>query len=437
MKKTGYLFYLFVLIFGVSCGGSGGVFPPCSDSVVSVKPHRLHVFIDNSGSMKGYINPESDFKSVIYNIVEDVKLDLDSGDVKLYYVNNSITPFKDKDEGYWIDEMLDEDQFSKATTDLNRIIKQVLDSVNSTDVAVLISDMIYSVAYSGRNTEVTKSKLNECQDRTKFTLLSKAKQMPDNNLALNFVKFVTYFDGNYYTYNKPNDGTRIKCDNRPYYLCAFGTKENLMYFDSLMKPEKRKGYVDRLVMIVSNDTTVNYDVLPATGPATGDFVHNEPYTIESIINKYKSDTSTFDFQIGIDLHHICLPDTYKADSLNYDIVVGDNKGKLAIKEVKPFDESKMDETMRKAHYSHSICVSHAGNADNMNDFEVRFKLQPDIGKWVGQEYSSDDDCNIKSDNDEKSKTFGLSYLVRGIFDAYEHQNTKNNYITIKISVKNE
>lgn len=70
----------------------------------------------------------------------------------------------------------------------------------------------------------------------------------------------------------------------------------------------------------------------------------------------------------------------------------------------------------------------------INDISISIKRK--LPSWVSNASSTDDRC-IATDTNEQTKTFGLSYFVAGISDAYNYlANDKQNFTTINIRVTN-
>ena len=135
----------------------------------SPKPTQtLHVFIENSGSMNGYINNASDFQMAVGRAIQLMKFKYDQENIKTYYINTKVSE-KVRPDGTdlyaFVQEMLERREFTRtggtASTDLNDIVKNVLGYVDESNTAILISDFIYSLPSTNG---VTTSLLYKCQN---------------------------------------------------------------------------------------------------------------------------------------------------------------------------------------------------------------------------------------------------------------------------------
>ena len=110
MKKCNYLlFMLFMAYAFIACARVGGsnhtvytdtttiaVNTTVTQPTISVNPNELkptqtlHVFIENSGSMNGYINSSSDFQMAIGRAIQLMKFKYGEGNIKTYYINTKI-----------------------------------------------------------------------------------------------------------------------------------------------------------------------------------------------------------------------------------------------------------------------------------------------------------------------------------------------------------
>ena len=103
----------------------------------------LHVFIENSGSMNGYINATSDFQMAIGRTIQLMKFKYGEENIKTYYINSKVLEKirpNNTDIYAFVQQMLDRHNFSSigktSSTDLNNIIKEVLNFVDENNKGV-------------------------------------------------------------------------------------------------------------------------------------------------------------------------------------------------------------------------------------------------------------------------------------------------------------
>src|SRR5690606_4802873 len=63
--------------------------------------------------------------------------------------------------------------------------------------------------------------------------------------------------------------------------------------------------------------------------------------------------------------------------------------------------------------------------------DLVFSLKKNVPNWI-YEWNTNDDADIKAN---RNQTFGLKYLVEGIFEAYQSNSSNKDYITFTIQIK--
>lgn len=457
MKKLSYLLLLTFIacVFG-SCTRVGGSrqtddsdtttvvasaqleIPQTSLSLPQVSTTQtLHVFIENSGSMNGYINSASDFQMAIGRAIQFMKFKYGEDNIKTYYINTRISE-KERPQGTniytFVQQMLERQQFtsagSTASTDLNDIVKKVLNYVDENNTAVLISDFIYSLpSVSG----VTPSSLYTCQNLTMSAFLEKTKNLPQGvSLATNLVQFYSNFNGHYWHWERPtgNQYVNLNC-SRPYYLCVLGSDCNVKDFNKSIDIVSLKGYQNQFTISNKDISNAAYTVFD-TKHKVGSYRHGNNQAIHSISRARKNSKGEFELGIGIDLSDFSMSESDKLDIANYTI----NHGNYEIEQIVLIDTTTLPNPtdkilVRNNNLTHAIILRCNGYP---NDISISIKRK--LPSWVNNASSVDDRC-IASDTNEQNKTFGLSYFVAGISDAYNYlANDKQNFMTINIQVTN-
>lgn len=108
-----------------------------------INPPSLNVFIENSGSMDGYMCNGSELKDAVYSYIS--KLNRNTDTTRLFFINSDIIPYKKELRGFIKD--LTPQSFRKAggnraNSDIGEMLKNVLESVSDTTVSIFISDCI-------------------------------------------------------------------------------------------------------------------------------------------------------------------------------------------------------------------------------------------------------------------------------------------------------
>ena len=146
------------------------------------------------------------------------------------------------------------------------------------------------------------------------------------------------------------------------------------------------------------------------------------------INDVEFDGGTLQFAIAIDLGNIPVDSSYLTNPKNY--VVPDG---FTVKAIEKIDRNKLSQrdmvTVEKTTATHFVTVS---TTSKFTTQDLKLELSNKIPTWVEQS-NSVDDRNVK---DELDKTFGLSYLVQGVSEAYATQNPEQtSYFKIVITIK--
>ncbi|MBR0500647.1 MAG: hypothetical protein IJJ72_06590 [Bacteroidales bacterium] len=397
------------------------------------KPSTIKIFIENSGSMNGYINDDSEFQTAIKKMVVLLKHYYGDNSLQLYYVNKNTykqaIPAGVSPEDF-VDKMLDKSSFTGANsgehgnTNLNDIIGLVLDETDDDCVSILISDYIYSVG----NTKVASVALAGCGVETMGHFLDKSKKLP--SLSTLIIQLASTFRGNYWDYVNPNSHPhRLNC-KRPYYMCVVGSAPVVDDFFSHIKVDEMDGFKEKLLLSTVNLSETRYAVLSALG-RKGKFVVRGQDKKEIANADFTKHGGEFQFAVGMDLSEFPLTESEKENISNYCIT----NGKYEIVRVEPIDPYSVTypsdkQSIRDNNLTHMAII----RATGLPIVDCSIKINMELPSWVSSD-SSIDDRSIDTDIDEQSKTFGIEYFIKGIFEAYsEVSNGDNGYLVMNIKI---
>ena len=265
---------------------------PVASSIPSDNP-SIKVFIENSGSMDGYMCDGSQLKDAVYDYISD--LNRNTSATELYYINSKVIPYKGDLTSYI--KNLNPVSFRKAggntaNTDLGNIIASVLDNVNDTTVAIFISDCILDLP-----SKDARKFLTHCEIRIKDEVINTQKRIPD--LGVEILKLYSDFDGKYFY---PN-GSIEKLDNvkRPYYIWIFGNKNYLAKLNSEVPISQLSKYDIGGIVAFANQSTVPFDI------------HNNRLTSKTVIPK----RGDYHLIIQADFRSTLQPEGIVQDKGNY------------------------------------------------------------------------------------------------------------------------
>jgi hypothetical protein len=424
MRK--YLFFVFAVLSLLSCGNnndnraskSGITAVPATIIKPTIRP-TVNVYIENSASMDGYVEGVTEFEQAIYSYISDIKI-LDFGDsLNLFYINSQIIPYG-SDIADFI-EKLNPTTFrnrggKRGTTDISNVFKSILAETGKNDVAILITDGIFS---PGKGKDARNYLINQ-QIGIKNTMAEYLKGLP--NTAVTVYQLSSNFNGKHF--NREDNPTNIINEPRPYYIWIVGDVKNIASLKSLI-PEttfKGSGIQHSFTLLPSLEVKINYGIL--SNPRHGSFEReaNSPKT--SIYNIEKESTGmhkgNFMFTIGMDLSlfSVLLGDEYLMNTESYARMI--NK--------KPDNDYFIEmEYHKSADYTHNMKLT----TDKISVGELEIVLRNNLPDWVS-EINDDEGLDIYKDN-AINKTFGIKYLVGGIYEAYQMRG--NIITTMKFNLK--
>ena len=399
--------------------------------VPASKPAVIKIFIENSGSMNGYINSTSEFQSAIQKMVILLKHYYGQSSIQLSYVNRGVygqtLPSGKPVEDFAVD-MLQKTKFAgtgsghHGDTNLNDIIGLVLEQTEEDGISILISDYIYSVG----NDQVAPVALSSCENKTMGHFLEKTKILP--TLTTLIIQLRSSFNGRYWDYAHPNSNPHNLNCTRPYYMCVIGSAASVADFNNNISIDEMSGFNNKLLLSSVSLKNTRYAVLGAT-ERKGRFVKRGSNSIDNVT--LTNHGNEFQFSIGVDLSKFPLNENEKEDLNNYSI----SHGNYQIVDVKPIDVDYINNPNDKAlikskGFTHMIVVKSTGLP--INDCTLNIKME--MPKWVSTD-SSIDDRRIDTDESEQLKTFGIEYFIRGIFEAYSKVSEgEKEYFTMNINI---
>jgi hypothetical protein len=433
MKKKLYLIVPLVIIYlltgcGDKRGGRGIVNIPTIDSTNIKTTDNLltpviNVYIENSGSMDGYVNGNTEFKGAIRDLLVLLKHYYGQEQIKVNFINTKIretdtkadlATFATNINTQW--SMKGED---RSSSNLNNVFKMILDKTNKETISILFSDCIYSI--KGKDAE---GLLSDEKSLTKDAFLSKWRQ-DSLKLATTIVKMKSKFNGIYY--DKDDAKTVLNGEERPYYICIIGNNDIMIDFNAKIPLEKGEieGFDNKYIISTGATENIYYSVLLSTANI-GRFKANRKESTDTYVHGIKdvqlsqggagcsrrtNNNVNFTFAVAIDLKNVAAEEDYLMNPQNY--TLGDNN--FRIKEIIPIDKKDVSPgdwlRISEANPTHLIILEATGTATS----NVKVSLKKQMPQWIEQT-NIIDDKNIKKNLD---KTFGIKYLIEGISEAYQ------------------
>lgn len=440
MKKWIPLIIAVLLVFGIGIastlkgdkhesGGSqaSGLFDRCtgdSDTTKLMDPHKIqaHIYVDNSGSMDGFVSTNSEFKDVIENLM--VMLNNKCSTPKASLISDSIV---DVDSTQISSDVT---KFARSlapkrmkvgktsSTDINEMFQKVLDKTKENTVSILITDGVYSIAGNDSRRLLTSAK-----NLTKNAFMQ-AIRRDSGDLSVLILQCQSDYNGTYYNmYDQPVPYV----GKRPYYVIIAGKTDCMKSLDAaidltssdikgLMNTFRlsSKNTAGQMIFITAENLAYNTDrIVPLRGT----------WNIDNI--RLTDTNQPFGLVLGIDKVDYYLDGSYLSDASNYEI----SPSSVKIKNIGSVDRSSSAfgdvEEFKSPYFIQLDCKG-------MPSF-VKVSLLYKVPEWGYRCSTEDDSQGVPPEN----VTFGISYLLEGINEAVRDYNKINsNIFDFQIEIKN-
>lgn len=372
-------------------------------------------YLERSGSMTPYDAPEGDglFKASIVNMLNNLP---DEGKRnRIFVVNSSINEYP---KG--MSQFLADNNIFDATkgigdpnyTDFSSIFSKLLNETKSNEISILVTDMIYSTKdMQGVNAQKVFAEAEG--------MINSVFKGRTDDVAVLTIKLHSSYNGQYYSYNAPSgahyDGSR------PYYIIVVGSKDNIARlthdnsYSSFLRLRETRGYEHEYLFDTSETYHPFYSLLLNHPDIKGRFRpergQNERITSVTDIEADR-DGGSIRMALAVDLSKMFIDKSYIEDTRNYKVESDDD---IRIMQIKPLDIRQINQAEKKyiGTATHLFVLEMKGLSHSQ---EVKVKLLNRLPSWVEQS-SCDDDTNMTSPS-FASTTFGLKYLLRGIYDCY-------------------
>lgn len=349
--------------------------PLNSKATKEVGAPSLQVFLENSGSMDGFMVPGSELKDAVYDLV--TRMGEECGRPRLFYLNSS-TIAMGHDVRRFVRDMT-ADGFraaggNRSSSDVAEEIARVMKSTPRSTVSVFVSDCILALP-SGN----TSGWLVNRQIDLRQAVRDKLRQQPDFSVVV--LHGTSRFSGRHY---QPGQSSPV-CDiaNRPYYIWIMGPR------DAMVKALRRVNLDDKRYGLLHRSAFVPEDLLPfdaANKLGTGHGLTEEK-----------------DGSVKVNLL-VDMRSTFQSSSVLEDVSLYRSLSpEMTIERVTPVKDPQ-------SLYTHVISLRLNDAKRGKEALSVDLN-QPGMGAWVN-EVNQEQPSLL-------TKTFGIKYLIQGVADAYE------------------
>lgn len=380
--------------------------PSTSDIPKADEPEKILYFLENSGSMKGYVNGDTDFEVTISGLAH--LAEFDKVDKSFYFISGKagaciVEPINNFDSQGFIPT-----KYSQKFSDLTEMFEVALDSAHSSNISIVVTDGLYDIG-------VTDDPIRALEKVTKKTQETFRSSLTEEGIETILIKATSKFTGTYYMASGGSTST-IK-HSRPYYIFLFGKKE---YFgDEVLKNIRQevKGF-ENLTRFITVDQNLHIPYAATNDNRRGSYKID--YNDKRKINDAESYHGVFQFSIEADLSTIPVSREYKLDTENY--TASNNYRILSVVE----KDNRLADDLSDP--THLITVVTDKNPIGETVVELVFTL-PD---WIEQTDAIDESAATVASN----KTFGFRALTDAISEAYSFYNANEPLARFKVKISN-
>lgn len=362
----------------------------------------INVYVENSGSMYGYVKGVTEFEQIVYNYLSDIKISALSDTLNLNYVNSVILPQNDDISDFI--EKLEPTTFKQKggngnASDMAVMLKSILAEMRRNSVAIFISDCIFS---PGKGKNATQYLVNQ-QTGIKVAFADYLSREED--FAVMAYRCLSHFSGTYYDCN--DSRTQIE-GKRPFYIWIMGHKDYLNKMRTL--ENKFKGDGIQNIFLASAG---NVDIPYALKMKSGNFKLDKKDPKKTLVKGKIGHNGKFSFAVDMDCSSLLLDDDFLQNAVHYEI----NNRNFEVEISKS----------ASAKYTHTLKFT----SDEVVSCQLVTTLKMQMPVWAEE---CNDDNGVGIDANRMDKTFGIKYLIGGIFDAFSFN--ADNYTTIKLNINN-
>lgn len=394
-------------------------------------PAAFNFYIENSGSMYGYLGDNTAFDDVVLGLMTNINRY--DEDIDMAFVNNKIHPIDAQLDDFM--DYLNPSRLSNLgntrSSNLADVLQTVIEQQTEDDkAAILLSDFVFSIS----NHQNVRSELTD--QKYGITNIIHNNRLKERGLGILVMKFSAQFKGNYYSF----DNKTIRLDEqRPYYLWVIGKVDLLKNFTNKYDVKGLKNFADAYVIYSAEDLqTPYYSILKST-EAKGRFNlvsrgGDQPIRAIKDIQYSGRGEQSFQFAVAFDASALPLEEDYILDPANYQIT-SNLEDQFEVVEVKKVSSRNVSPNDRgyKGSATHYVVLQTNELAAGEQALEVQLLKQ--LPAWV-MASSSDDDRSIGEGSPELDKTFGFLDLIQGAAGDFKPKGSQQDtYFTLNLELE--
>lgn len=382
----------------------------------SLEGNRFTLIMDNSGSMKGYMDFASkanaaEFRDAKRTAISTLSAILDNVASATGVEPVTICGGKERGHKAFITAFQNSTLFGGQTTQLSDMMGKAAEMAGDSAIVGIFTDMVLSAGKKATLQSIDYNK-HHLED-LKGEIYSVATQLRDKGLDVSIVRYLSDFNGSYYYNYQENRSDSLidrRMKDRPYYLMLIGKADILNALTTqclkLDGAEMFSTMCDEMPHYAAQPFSIQETKPWLIGtPDTASAKHPVTlWTTADLGEEQSKFTITFD---KIDIPSYASTDL-RAEVITSETVmavnkVSDTEWQLVLQ---PFDQ----------------LPEHG---------EVSFNLVSDKILWADDTRSMEDDCDIKI-SEMEGRTWGLSNFIAGISEAYKIDTTP--YVSAKFEL---
>lgn len=380
---------------------------------------KTEVYMENSGSMDGYVTINSEFKDALEHLL--IMLNDRYGAPNLSFINQQIIDSTgiDEDVTRFARQLSPKNIHvgDRGSSNINDIFRMILGRTDDKTVSVLVSDCVYSI--QGNDAQ---SLLNNQKNLTENSFIQGIKQNK-GDLATIILQCSSKYNGYYYDMNN----TEIRYEGRrPYYIIFMGRTRYLrdIYNHLDLTPNGIEGLMNTyaITSLVEHLNDTNSSII-TDEHLLRNVDRLEPARREVGIKSIMPSAKTFTIAMGIDASAFFVDHGYLTDPTNYDTDPKTVKV-VSVQRVDPHSAAIGDCPNFAKPYS--VQLQFTGSPSH-----VRLSLGYRLPKWVYDTSTNDDTHGIPAEN----VTFGISYMMEGINNAFKQKNAAKSVFDIDFDIE--
>lgn len=345
---------------------------------------NYNLYIENSGSMKGYcnINNQSSLEALISDYYERLKSSDNVNQVTLNFINTKIEP-SSKNKNQFLQSIK-----SKCTaqyTKIDQMLEMMMQNTNDSTVNLLISDYVFSTNEAGIT--IASHGITSLVQR----------ELKQRDFAVAMSKYLVNFKGRYY----PGG---IQCNKElPLYVWVFGKKENVRKVIGLPFEYKDCGE-----FFIQEPSYPNIELKAKSKRfVEGNKLHISQWN--------RNNKGVYEFKLTVSLSDVLLDELDITNPSNYNISAK-SSSVYTINDIEKNDEDK---------YTFSIQT----NKPSPGDITISYPISmPD---WV--EDSNFEGIGLPDDG----TTLGVKYLINAVDKAFKDAAGPDKYNYFELKIKTE